>query len=702
MRRCAYISRFADQLRMSGRFVVLDAVASRWVDSVSPHMSLPRESSSGLLRPSVRTRNLLSMTTDDRYLPLAFSLASSPDAYAVLAGAGVSKGAGLPSAWEIEVDLVTKIARQVEDPTEINNDNAEQWYCDRFGKPLTYSDLLEHLAQLPHERQALLHRYFEPSDDDDSPDNRAEPSRAHRSVAQLVKEGVVRVIVTMNFDRLFERALRDLGIEPTVVATEADAEGLGPLRLLNACVIHLHGDYRHPTSMRNTGAELGGYPPHMDRLLRQIIAEYGLLVAGWSVQHDTALRDAVRAGCTRRFTTGWVEPFQLTDAARELVDATAATVFTTTADEAFQRLADQVIAIREKQARHPLTVSVAASRIKRQLSEQRPAISAHDMLAQEFSRLHQLPDFNLSDYSDATATFEQRRDRILEAARVPAAGTAVLAYWGGPETDLWWMPDLQRLSLPNRWAGDGRLINLPLAAASMLLYSAGVAAAAAQNYDRIRALFVLNGEPVGNQGGALSLASALAPNRQWVALPMQGASHYDATAPTLVEALGISVVAVEEAWQLFEVVRLAYLLVTEHGGDVTAAVAQSTSAREQYKALSSVDSASAIAGPANAIHAAIADLAQGRCHAAKLHLFAVEKSHVRGVGQYWGSPIAERLASELAREGDLHPLVRAFGGDAVSVEMAVRAVSRAVGKAAEAEPGTWRREQFWLDTSQLV
>lgn len=642
------------------------------------------------------------MTTDDRYLPLAFSLASSPDAYAVLAGAGVSKGAGLPSAWEIEVDLVTKIARQVEDPTEISDDNAEQWYRDRFGQPLTYSDLLEHLAQRPHERKALLHRYFEPSDDEDSPDNRAEPSRAHRAVAQLVKEGVVRVIVTMNFDRLFEQALRELGIEPTVVATEADAEGLGPLRLLDVCVIHLHGDYRQPTSMRNTGAELDGYPPHMDRLLRQVIAEYGLLVAGWSVQHDAALRDAVKACCTRRFTTGWVEPFQLNEAARELADATAATVFTATADEAFQRLADQVIAIRDKQSRHPLTVAVAASRIKRQLSQQEPAISAHDMLAQEFSRLHQLPDLNLSDDWDATVTFEQRRDRIFEAVRVPAAAVAVLAYWGGTETDRWWIDDLQRLSRPDRAAGEVRLINLPLAAASVLFYSAGVAAAAARNYGRVHGLFVLDGEPIGSQTGAISLSAVLAPNQQWVAAPVQGVNHYGAVAPTLVEALGISAAAIEEAWQLFEVVRLAYLFVTEHGSEVAAAVAECSSAEHQHSAMSSVGSASAVGSPAVEKYRIIADLAQGRCRAYKLHLFAVEKSHVPGIGQYWGSPAAERLASEVAREGDVHPLVRAFGRDAASVEMAVRAVSHAVGKAAEAEPDAWRREQLWLDTSQLA
>jgi hypothetical protein len=47
----------------------------------------------------------------------------------------------------------------------------------------------------------------------------------------------------MNFDRLFEQVLRELQIEPTVVATEADARGLAPLHTVQHCIIHLHGDY---------------------------------------------------------------------------------------------------------------------------------------------------------------------------------------------------------------------------------------------------------------------------------------------------------------------------------------------------------------------------------------------------------------------------------------------------------------------------
>jgi len=38
-----------------------------------------------------------------------------------------------------------------------------------------------------------------------------------------MQAGVIKVIVTMNFDRLFEQALRELQIEPTIVATDTSA-----------------------------------------------------------------------------------------------------------------------------------------------------------------------------------------------------------------------------------------------------------------------------------------------------------------------------------------------------------------------------------------------------------------------------------------------------------------------------------------------
>lgn len=613
----------------------------------------------------------------------------------MLAGAGISKGAGLPSAWDIEVDLVRRIAQRDKAAITIDNANAEQWYSDTYGKALTYSSVVERVARTPHERQALLRGYFEPTDEDLQV-VLPTPSAAHRAVAQLVKMGIVNVIVTMNFDRLFEQALAERGIQPTIVATEADAQGLGPLRLVRACVIHLHGDYLNPTSMLNTETELTGYSPHMGRLLTHILSDYGLLVAGWSVTHDAALREAATAHCTQRFSLGWIEPGQITDAASQLIDTHSAVVLNTTADDAFAHLVDQVVAIREKKARHPLTVQVAASRMKRQLGGQRPAISAHDMLADELTRLRELPAFALPDYNDGDGgRFTQLLGRVVEASRVPASAIAVLSYWGTADTDRWWTPDLQRLARPAPQSGSLWLINLPLVAASILFYSAGVASVAAQDYTRVARLCGLDGEPISSVGGSAPLRAMLAPDFGSTGLSTR--AHHDAVTSVLIEALGVGADVIDDAWQVFEILRLAMQLMTD--SDVAAAAGALATADQRAGATRAHDP-TADATAAKDKHEVLDNLAK-RCHPAGLHLLAVDKSYAPGTGRRWGSPTAERLATEISREGRLHPLVVAFDAEVSNVEVALRAVSRAVGDAADKHPANWVSgvlpNEIWLD-----
>src|SRR5947209_601047 len=109
------------------------------------------------------------MTTDtsidDPFLPLAFSLFSNPGAYTVFAGAGVSKGAGLPTAWDIVVDLVSQIAG---DGVDIDADTAAGWYEAKFKQTPTYSDVVEQLALTPTERKGLLRKFFESTDQDEN------------------------------------------------------------------------------------------------------------------------------------------------------------------------------------------------------------------------------------------------------------------------------------------------------------------------------------------------------------------------------------------------------------------------------------------------------------------------------------------------------------------------------------------------------
>ncbi|WP_353507195.1 SIR2 family protein [Gordonia sp. ABSL1-1] len=156
----------------------------------------------------------------------------------------------------------------------------------------------------------------------------------------------------MNFDHLFEVALREVGIEPRIVSTQAQAAGVPPLQTIEDCVVvHLHGEYRNAESMLNTSTELSQYGDHMQALLNQIVSNHGLLVAGWSAEHDHALRETLHREHRQFYPAGWVSPHPLSGKAASIATVIGATLLEGTADDAFTRLADAVAAMRARGAR---------------------------------------------------------------------------------------------------------------------------------------------------------------------------------------------------------------------------------------------------------------------------------------------------------------------------------------------------------------
>ena len=300
----------------------------------------------------------------DPILTLAQTMHATPSAYAALLGAGISVAAGVPSAWGVVEQLVRRVAAQ---EGEDAGDDPTGWWLTRYGHEPRYEEVLESLSVTQLERQRLLAQFFEPPADPATvePGPQRQPSPAHRSLARLVATGHVRVILTLNFDRLTETALREIGIEPTVVASVADLAGLAPLHTLRALVVHLHGDYLSATTMLNTTTELGAYPPEVDHLLDRVLTDYGLLTVGWSATYDPALRSAVARQTARHFTPYWIDPFPLPILAEDLRSKRNAVKITTTADDAIGRLADAVTALDLRAARHPLALPVAFPKAKR-------------------------------------------------------------------------------------------------------------------------------------------------------------------------------------------------------------------------------------------------------------------------------------------------------------------------------------------------
>ncbi len=204
----------------------------------------------------------------------AIALHRRPGSYVALLGAGISKPTGIASAWETLIDLArTAAAAEGAKPTDVI-----KWWQTRFGKAPTYSDVLESLAANPVDRRALLEPYFRRDEHHSALGERC-PSVAHRELAGLVSSGSVRVILTLNFDHLMEEALRDEGVEPTVIVGSRGIEEMEPLHAQTAAVVHLHGEYLSP-DLLNTPDELGGYSGPTERLLRQVAEEYGLLIVG--------------------------------------------------------------------------------------------------------------------------------------------------------------------------------------------------------------------------------------------------------------------------------------------------------------------------------------------------------------------------------------------------------------------------------------
>ena len=64
----------------------------------------------------------------DPTVSLAFAMHSNPGAYAALIGSGVSVGAGIPTGWQVVLDLISKLARVL---GESPGDNPADWYQER-------------------------------------------------------------------------------------------------------------------------------------------------------------------------------------------------------------------------------------------------------------------------------------------------------------------------------------------------------------------------------------------------------------------------------------------------------------------------------------------------------------------------------------------------------------------------------------------
>ena len=319
----------------------------------------------------------------DKITKLAFSLHSSPGVYALLLGSGISKDAGIPTGWEIVLNLIQKIAA-IE--SETPEPDPETWYRNRFGEVPDYSKILDRLTIAPTERANLLRSYFEPTEEELEQGLKT-PTQAHKAIATLVKYGYIRMILTTNFDRLIEKALEKQGITPDVISTDDALKGAMPYVHSKCTVVKLHGDYMD-TRIKNTAKELSHYSDKLNAYLDRIFDDFGLIICGWSGKWDIALRNAILRCKNRRFPTYWLAKEKLTDETKRIIQHRGAEVIPIdNADHFFIELLEKIESLREFEKPHPLSVPLAIATVKRYLADEKHYIRLHDLVTEETERV---------------------------------------------------------------------------------------------------------------------------------------------------------------------------------------------------------------------------------------------------------------------------------------------------------------------------
>lgn len=421
---------------------------------------------------------------------IAFSVYSNKGVYALLLGSGISRSSGIPTGWEIVLDLIRKLAVLNGEDCDANE---VSWFVEKYNEEPDYSTILSKLALQSIERVNLLKPYFEPTEEERQ-NHLKEPTIAHKAIAQLIKDGYIKVVITTNFDRLLENALREIGVEPQVIRHIDDISGAMPLVHSEFTLIKVNGDYLDSRFL-NTKQELSEYHSTLKEYILRILNEYGLITCGWSAKWDTGLVNTIRQSNNFRFSSFWsyvstCEP-ELNDLANfrkgNIIEILNANSF-------FTELKERVEALSKIENNHPLNADIAVERLKKYVVKDENRILLHDLMYEEqessFRKIRSIKNFNFDTTIPNLQFRIQEYESILNII-LPLVINATI--WSKQGNEKLIVDLISRISEPREFVNgqtSSQLISeLHYIPSLFLLYGVGIAAVKYEKFSLLQKVF---------------------------------------------------------------------------------------------------------------------------------------------------------------------------------------------------------------------
>jgi hypothetical protein len=230
---------------------------------------------------------------------LAASAVPGEKKFVLLAGAGISKDAGLPTSWDLMLGTAALLRAAESDP---GKGDLQTWFLDSIYARMPYAELIGTLFPTAVEQQSFIRDKLKAT----------APGESHQLIAELARRGVIRCIITTNFDTLLEQALEGAGVAVQVIANDEDLRNSEPLIQCKSLRIYKpHGtiDVGH---IRNSPADVQQLSSEMEAELSRVLREHGLIVLGYAGA-DESIRRVLRGGRNSHYPVFWVKRSEPTE-----------------------------------------------------------------------------------------------------------------------------------------------------------------------------------------------------------------------------------------------------------------------------------------------------------------------------------------------------------------------------------------------------